>query len=339
MQQVVRTRAFCLADDRPSAEVGLRLLLLSLAEHGKATPTILFRPGSAPEFLEWCRQWPWLEIIPERPQGVGLQWNCKPQALRPLLARGFREVVWLDSDIILQGSLEPSLAGLDEETLVLAEDTPVTNMGEFSLEARTRAWGWPVVREPMNALNTCVIRVTSIHLPLLDSWERLMQESRYQDAARRPVGERPPYLTSDQDLIMALLGGPEYGKLKLRWLKTGAEVLHCTGLRSFSLTDRWRATTRGPAPVVHAMADKPWNILSDRFGRNRRERLTQFAHEISPFVTAARPYRDRLGIPAPWLGHRTVAGQWARWCGLASPGLAGLPLSLVTGLLAKRAPG
>ncbi len=38
------------------------------------------------------------------PEG-GFDWNCKPQAMLPLLDQGFEEVVWLDSDILVNGPL------------------------------------------------------------------------------------------------------------------------------------------------------------------------------------------------------------------------------------------
>ncbi len=332
---VVASRVYCIAEDRPSAETGLRVLLVSLAAHGQGTPTILYRPESSPEFISWCRQWDWLEMIPQRPAG-GFEWNCKPQALRPLLDRGFDEAVWLDSDLMLQTPLTRVLDGLSPDTLAVTQDSRATNKGEFTLEARTRAWNWPGQRAPMDPINTCLIRVTGAHRPLLARWEATMNEPRYVEWARQPVGKRPPYFTSDQDVLMALLGGPEFGSMPLHVLPTGSAVLHCAGLRSFTWTERWRATTRGPAPLVHATTDKPWIVLSPRFGRSRRERLTQLAHELSPYVVAARPLRDRLGEPAPWLEFRTPLGRVLQALGWASPGLAGGPLTLAVSLTSRR---
>lgn len=331
----VASRVFCIAEDRPSAETGLRVLLVSLAQHEKGTPTVLYRPGSSPEFTEWCRQWSWLEIVPERPAG-GFEWNCKPQALRPLLDRGFDEAIWLDSDLMLQTPLARVLDGLPAETLAVTQDSRATNKGEFTLEARTRAWNWPLMRAPMDPINTCLIRVTAAHRTLLTRWEEAMNEARYVEWARQPVGKRPPYFTSDQDVLMALLGGPEFGSLPLRVLPTGSAVLHCAGLRSFTWSERWRATTQGPAPLVHATTDKPWIVLSPRFGRSRRERLTQLAHELSPYVVAARTLQTRLGQPAPWLEFRTPLGRFLGLLGWASPGLAGGPLTLAASLTSRR---
>ncbi len=63
---------FCVAEDRPFAETGLRLLLLSLADFGGATATVLHRPDASPEFAAWCRQFPWLEIAVGALGGCGL---------------------------------------------------------------------------------------------------------------------------------------------------------------------------------------------------------------------------------------------------------------------------
>ncbi len=43
---------FCLAEDRRGAEIGLKLAVLSLAEHCPDSRVVLFRPASAPGFAE-----------------------------------------------------------------------------------------------------------------------------------------------------------------------------------------------------------------------------------------------------------------------------------------------
>src|SRR5687768_2309052 len=92
--------AFCLAEDRADAETGLRLAVLSLHRHVGDTPVFLYRPSATPEFTTWLSRFSQVTLIPDRPAGAR-SWNCKPHALIPILTAGFRQAVWLDSDIIV----------------------------------------------------------------------------------------------------------------------------------------------------------------------------------------------------------------------------------------------
>jgi hypothetical protein len=326
---------FCLAEDRRGAEPGLRLLLLSLAQHGGGTPTFLYRPKATPAFTEWCRQFPWLELHPEAPPD-GFDWNCKPQALLPLMARGFDEVVWLDSDLLLNRSLDGVLNGLDPATLLLAQDSKATNVGEYSVGSRTRAWGWSVARDLPMTLNTCILRVTREHRALLGRWGELLCSPEYLRWAKAKLPERPVGFVSDQEVLTALLGCPEFSSVPLRILATGSEVVHCAGARSFSPGDRWRWLTGGPAYLLHATTGKPWVILAAGFGNGGGGAVTRLAQEVSPYVVAAREYQEQLGEPARWLDHRTVAGRALGVLGLGSTALRGLPLTLAAGVLAPQ---
>src|SRR5262245_5949179 len=59
--------------------------------------------------------------IPHAPAGASA-WNCKPHALKPLLAAGYREVVWLDFDIIGSRDCRRLFTTLDDRVFAIAQE-------------------------------------------------------------------------------------------------------------------------------------------------------------------------------------------------------------------------
>src|SRR5437764_389905 len=74
--------AFCLSEDRPDSETGLRLAVLSLSKHCPGAPIYVYRPKLASAFATWAKRYPEARVIHDRPAGAHT-WNCKPQALKP----------------------------------------------------------------------------------------------------------------------------------------------------------------------------------------------------------------------------------------------------------------
>ncbi len=323
---------FCLAEDRPFAETGLRLLLLSIHRHAPETPTVLWRPGASPEFTNWLRQFPKVRWLDEWPKDA-MDWNCKPHAMLPFLDEGFRRVTWLDSDLMLFRPVKKLLEDLNEETILIARDSPSLVAGEYTLGSRTSAWGWPIHRNLPMTLNTCFFSVTSKHKPLLLEWQQLLQSPKYLHYTRTPLESRPPGFISDQEVLSALLGGPKYADIPLRVLQTGSELVHCAGARSFSLADRWRWIRHGPPYAIHSTTGKPWALLRRKPGEPRRKILTKLALQTSPYVASARSYRRELGEEAPWLDFFTFGGRFLKICGLGNHALQGLPLTLFATLI------
>ncbi len=50
----------------------------------------------------------------------------------PLLDRGFSEVVWMDSDLLVNGSIRSVLDGIPRDELVITQDSPASGVGEYN---------------------------------------------------------------------------------------------------------------------------------------------------------------------------------------------------------------
>ena len=317
---------YCLAEDRPE-DTHLRLALLTLREHCPENPVVLFRHDPSGEFSEWLQDFPRVTLIPRRPEGA-TSWNCKPQALLTLLDRGLPEVVWLDSDLAFTRSCDPLFTGLPPETLVVAEDV------RFPLHAgtlgRTKAWGLSPGKIYAGTINSCVLRVTEQHRPLLRRWCELLGDPRYQTAQRQPELDRPFHLRSDQDVLNALLGSQEFADTQVRFLRCGREIIHCSGRgRSYSGRERLLGLIHPIAPVLHNPSEKAWAILNPAPEAKRRTKFSERLFvEISPYVTLARKYEAQLGSETAWLRYRSPLGRLLRGLGFNHFALPGLPLVL-----------
>lgn len=319
---------FCLAEDRHGAEIGLKLAILSLADHCPDSRVVLFRPESAPGFVEWLKQFPQVELVTERLPGAN-NWNCKPHALLHELPRADddTQLVWLDSDLLLTRDLRPLFAGLSADTLALTQEA--TTQPHQGTAVRTRGWELPVGRAFPGTFNSCVVRVTRRHEPLLRHWRKLLGDPRYTSQAGVPTEQRPPHLWSDQDVLNALVGAEEFSSVPIFTLRHGREVLHTGGALGFTLGERLRGLFLPVPTVLHAIAGKPWVLL---LAANRQpgrfhwfRRLQQ---ELSPFVAHARRYRHRVDEPTEWLDYRTITGTLLKAAGLGHWALRGLPVTI-----------
>jgi hypothetical protein len=320
--------AFCLAEDRLDCETGLRLAILSLSHHSPGTPIYAYRPALTPDFELWVRRFPNVTVFPKRPAGAS-DWNCKPQALRPLLEKGHRQVIWLDSDVMVTKDCRPLFAGHDDRVLVMAQEPAC--QPDQGTALRTRAWGFEVGRSLPFTLNSAVLCVTQHHLPLLDRWERLLSDPRYQSSQKLPLDKRPLHMSGDQEVLNALLGSPDFANIPITVVGTGTEILHLGGELGYSTMERLRGLFLPKPTFLHAIAGKPWLWLSgdphwskpDLFGWHRR-----LLQELSPYVYESRRYDSQLGADSGWMYRRTAVGTLLRLLGFGHFGMRGFPLTL-----------
>jgi hypothetical protein len=327
------SRLFCLSEDRPADEVGVRLALCSLFRHVPAARVALYRPNAAPDFAAWVRRFPAVEFHPAPPAGAST-WNCKPHALLPLLARGEPEVVWLDSDLLVTRDVAPLLDGLAPDTLLAAEEQ--ASSPHHGTEPRTRGWGLEVGRSLPVTLNSCVLRVTPRHGPLLERWQELLGRPEYAEIQRRWIPHRPLHAASDQDVLNALVGAREFAHVPVRQLRRGLDVLHSGGALAYSFTERLRGLFAPKPAFIHGQGAKPWAVLAENpawtgwFWFYRR-----LLQEAAPYVAEARSYRAEVGLPCPWLDWASPLGRVNRALGLGHHALRGLPLTALATVLAR----
>ena len=199
----------CLAEDRVNEETGFRLAILSLVEHAPDAIVLLYRPRPTASFIDWLKRFPQVQLITEWPGKAG--WNCKPQALLDVLDRGHNSVVWIDTDVLIGRAFQDIVDPGDDRTLVVAHD-PANGFPQGS-ETRTLQWGMTVGRRFPITLNSCVLRVTQAHRPLLNRWNELLMTEEYVLAQKKPMHLRPTHLMGDQELLNALLGSTEFADI------------------------------------------------------------------------------------------------------------------------------
>lgn len=325
-------RTYCLAEDREGAEIGIRLAVLSVQRWDPSTPVCIFRPDPTADFREWVRQFPTVTLVTDRLPGAW-DWNCKPHALLWLMDRGWNDVVWLDSDLILANDPAPLFQGLGDDTLIMVEE-PATSPMQGS-DLRTKGMRLPLGRVFPVSLNSCVLRATPAHRALLEHWKKALEDPDYLAWQRKPISERPAHGLSDQDVLAGLVGSVQYSNIPLRQLKRGLQVIHSGGARAYGLGERLRGLFLPRPAIIHNPSIKPWMILWNKPGLDGRWWwFRRLALEISPYVAETRQYRDRLGAEdCCWMDWHTPTGTILRVLGLGNTALRGLPLTVVMTLV------
>ncbi len=322
---------YCCAEDRDGAEIGLKLLVLSVAEHSPGVPLVMYRPRPLPEFALWLRRFPQVRLIAEPLPGAS-SWNTKPHALLPWVQEDGDVAVWLDSDVMLSGDPRVRFQSLSEETLGITEEP--SSHPDPGMRPRTEAWGLEPGRERGITVNSCVIRVTVRHRALLLAWRGLLEQPDYRDWQARPVSERPVAMKTDQDVFNALLGAKKFEDIPVVLFRSGREVIHSGGALAYTLADRLMGLFRPMPTFIHAISVKPWVILHLREDLTGRmwwwRRLLQ---EMSPYVALARRYRGQVDEPMAWLDWRTPFGGMMRVLGCGHWALRGLPVTAAATLL------
>ena len=315
-------------------EAGLRLALLTLQDFAPDSPVVVFRHEPSESFQAFVRDFPRVTLVPHRPAGAN-SWNCKPQALLAVLDGGATEAVWLDSDLALARPCDGLFADLDPATMVVAEEMRSSRQ-QGSL-ARTQGWGLPPGRAFPVTINSCVLRVTASHRPLLLRWRELLADDRYQTAQRAPFLQRPIWFQGDQDVLNALLGSQEFAGVPVRFLKSGRDIIHSSGLtRSYSVRERLGGLFgRRIPPFLHNPAAKAWHALDPAEPKARYRFAERLFVETSPYVALARKYAGRLGPDQAWLRHRTPCGMILRGLGCGHYALRGLPAAAALTLLGR----
>jgi hypothetical protein len=323
----------CSAEDRKGAEIGLKLLVLSAAEHCPDVPFLLYRPNPLPEFAKWVKRFPQVRLIGEPLTGAH-QWNCKPQALLPLLTDDVSEAVWLDSDLMLTRDPRPLFRVLPPATLGITQEPP--SQPDQGSVLRTRGWSLPVGRELTQTLNSCVLRVTRQHLLLLNRWREFLERPDYIAVQAKPVTERPVPMASDQDVLNALLGSVEFASIPLGVWGNGRDVIHSGGALAYSVGERLTGLFRTRPTFFHAISVKPWMILNPRqVLPGRAWWFRRLMQEVSPYVAYAKRYRGQVEGSHGWIDWSTPLGTGLRVAGLGHWALRGLPVTVAATALKR----
>ena len=211
----------CIAEDRPLCEPGIRLLLQSLVRAEPDCTVVLFCPfgdSRLIEFVETLRGAS-IEVRTVRPPGA-YSWNAKPQALLQLLSEGAKEVVWIDSDVIVSSQFVNRFMALANDVIVVTEEA-LWGKPDDSNALRARLWEFQIGRKFPFALNSAVLRVTPRHVPLLECWRTLLESESYKEEQAKPWRSRQVHMVGDQDVLTALLCNERFCNLPVKIFSTG----------------------------------------------------------------------------------------------------------------------
>ena len=331
---MTKNTAFVLSEDRQSEEPGLRLAIFSMQKHSPSCKVVVFCPEPSEGFKKWLGQFDAVLLMQKRPEG-GTSWNCKPNALLAVLELGFDEVVWLDSDAIIVKPIEKITESLvPEEFLVATEPSSISSQGS---EIRTKGWGMPLGNAYPATANSCVVRATKRHVPLLKRWVELLSRPDYVEAQKiNPFSERPIHFRGDQDALNALLGSAECNDNQIRFLRLGSEIIHVGGSRNFSLSERMGCIVGRTPTIVHLGGSKPWIAFESKHGlRGMFWFYTRLALETSPYLSFARKHSTAIGGNTSWIDYSTKLGYVIRLLSFGQIGLEGWPITLLSSAAAK----
>jgi len=321
----------CIAEDRVSCEPCLKLLLLSLTRHSPEVRVSLFYPPANEEFRTWITKCPQVSLQADHLK-KGCGWNVKPHAIMHLMDRGFEEVIWIDSDIIINQDISPIWCGLNSATLVASEHTLADERCDRNAR-RAQLWGLPVGRVLPFALSSGVLRVTTQHYELVRRWSELLESDIYLDVQKREWKKRPVHMLGDQDVLTALLTSTSFSEIPIHILRRGEHIILFDGVYGFTVAERLASLLGARPAFVHSGAGKPW---SERWTSDSaislREYIKMVYLDLSPYTISALRFRDDLASHAEWMEPHYVLSRILRLAGMGYPALVGLPMAVCADL-------
>ncbi|MBW4477946.1 MAG: glycosyltransferase family 77 protein [Tolypothrix brevis GSE-NOS-MK-07-07A] len=326
----------CIYEDRPKYLIGVKLTVLSLARHCPDLPVIISCPQPPATFCQWAEVQLNVKLLAEDDLAeVG--WNVKPTILLRRLNEGHSEVVWIDSDIIVNRDFRQHLQHKSDDTVIVTQED---YWGQYQGGThRTVAWGLKPSRSFPTTINTGIVRVTPHHVELLKAWQAMLNDPTYIQAQRQPYYARPLHMLGDQEVLTAVLGSIEFSHVPVEMLKRGTDIAQCYGPAGYTPTERVQTLLKGqglPA-LVHSMGRKPWEmglcpaeIWSSQESLKKRLRTyyERIHLELSPYTLTARQYREQIGEDAPWMDIKTAPSRLLAALSAGDPTLQEFPVAL-----------
>jgi lipopolysaccharide biosynthesis glycosyltransferase len=293
--------------------------------HCPEIPIGLFYQPAKDGFLTWVQKCPQVDLQAEHLEGYG--WNIKPKAIMHMLDQGFAEVIWIDSDIIVNENILTLLSCLESNTLVATEHTLAVERCDRDAR-RARLWGLPVGRVLPFALNSGVLRVTKEHYRLMERWWSLLQSDIYQDIQKKAWAERPVHMLGDQDVLTALLTSKEFSDISLCILRRGKHIIQFDGVYGYTVLDRLTNLAGYSPTFIHSMAGKPWSEQWGSPAKAPKEYLKSLYLDISPYTLLASRFRSELDCNTEWMEPHYVLSRILRSAGMGYPALVGMPIAV-----------
>lgn len=329
----------CLAEDREICEPSVRLLLSSLNKHCPRTAVNLFYPPANDGFLNWSKKYPQVHLQTSRLKS-GYGWNVKPQAIMQLLDAGFDEVIWIDSDILVNKNILRIFSDLKSDTLAVTEHTLGAKERDDGNGHRALSWGLPVGRVLPSALSSGVLRVTKDHYHLMERWWELLQSDVYQQVQKTEWRQRPIHMLGDQDVLTALLTSQEFAQIPIFVLRRGKHIIQFDGVWGYTVAERMRNLLGDGPAFIHSGAGKPWSDRWQIEPPTLREYIKKLYLDVSPYTLLARQFTRELECDTKWMEPHYVASRILRVLGMGHLALVGMPMAIALdlGRIAKWVP-
>ncbi|ACK68792.1 hypothetical protein PCC7424_0324 [Gloeothece citriformis PCC 7424] len=306
--------AIVIYEDRPSYEIGIKLLVLSIERHFAQAIVYAFIPNATENFKSWAKHHQ--IVIYDQPVLKATGVNAKPYALLWALDKGHKQAIWMDSDMILSRPLLRDFLEQPQEVMIASE---LPGLRKINIHDRTRPWGFEIGRSFQRNPSCCCVWVTQAHRAFIEDWKGLIENPEYQRWQSFPVRERPIYASHEDAVFMALVGSKKYENLAIKLLKCGQDIAQCLTFSSYSVKARLNSLFYGLPPIVHAMGPKPWLVQGS-------ERIYQ---SLSPYACIAREYQKDLDFQEKdWL--KLPEKGISLWYKLVfgHPALASLPFAI-----------
>ena len=341
-KKITNETVICMHEDRLYNLIGLKLAVLSIQTHHPELTIIISCPNPPDELVSWVNNLLNVTII-SCPEFGKMGWNVKPSLLLRLLESGYANVIWIDSDIILRDRIITDIAEHNSDTLVVTEEPYWGQLQGGSF--RTQAWGLKIGRSLKSTVNTGIVRVTNVHIPLLQAWIKMLNHHVYLSAQKMPALLRPLHMIGDQEVLTALVCSDIFKNIPVVMLKRGGVIAQCFGPAGYTPYERLKNVLLLKTPsLFHVMGPKPWlkeNQPPSLFNKDRkfllnlRDYYEYVSLEVSPYMIVARKYSKQINEDTSWMHSKTFAGKLLNAISLNNPNLIGLPLAIIDSL-AKR---
>jgi hypothetical protein len=318
----------CIAEDRASCEISVKLVLLSLSHHCPDLAVELFYPPADSCFMTWLKGFPNVALNKMPIEGSS-GFNVKPQVVLELLDRGHKDVIWIDSDIIVTRNIAGLFSDLGASTFVVTEEALGGRHNDYGGE-RARRWGFQVGRNLPFAVNTAVLRVTEAHRALLECWRRLLSSDAYLEAQRCDWRIRPWHMLTDQDVLTGVLSSREFAQIPIKALVRGRDIIQFFGPHGYTIAERATNIIYGSPPFIHSQGAKPWDHAWKAASIYELKQYLRAVYlDLSPYTLAARQYRKYLSNDTDWMNSHFRIAKIFRALGFWYAPLVGVPLALI----------
>ncbi len=304
-------RAYCAFEDRPKGLTGVKLLALSMERHCRDFTLYVGATKEQPEFSEWLKRHAphAVPVILPPLEGPKIK-QIKPAFFLHLFERGVTDLTWLDTDLLVLRDVEPLLAPLDDETILVTQDM------DYAFKFNQRLldhYHLKPARRLDHTVNTCVLRGTIQHRPIFEKCLEFLQDPFFLEQQAKPYYERIEGFGYEQKIFELLLCSrgdfalPEY---PLRFVPEGSGIVQELGVTTYGLRDRlWNGLGWQRPWFIHLPGIKSWD--PDPTKKSYRGSCV--------FSAFAETYREELEEPVTWANSSGLTSKIARFLSFGQP--------------------